>query len=86
MDWGMQAILSAIGISGVWLTGDKNTLGWLVGILYNALWIVYAIFTAQYLFIAVCLVYIWVYARGYLKWRQDAVHRQRLDEAVGEAV
>lgn len=86
MELALQAILSAIGISGVWLTGDKNQIGWLLGIAYNVLWIVYAIFTAQYLFILVCLVYVWVYLRGYMKWRADAIHQQGLDEAVGEAV
>ena len=82
MELALQVVLSAIGISSVWLTGDKNSLGWLVGILYNALWIVYAVFTAQYAFIVVCLVFIWVYARGYVKWRKDAVHQQRSYEAV----
>lgn len=86
MELALQAILSAIGISGVWLTGDKNKIGWLLGIVYNVLWIVYAIFTAQYLFILVCLVYVWVYLRGYMKWRADALHIAGSDEAVGEAV
>lgn len=71
MDLVLQAVLSVIGIVSVWLTGDKKTVGWLVGILYNALWILYAVSTGQYLFIVVCLVYIWVYAVGYMKWNKD---------------
>lgn len=86
MDLALQAILSALGISGVWLTGEKNIVGWLLGILYNVLWIVYAIFTAQYLFIVVCLVYIWVYANAYMKWRKDAVYKPRHAKSVGKAV
>lgn len=68
MELALEAILSVIGISGVWLTGEKNRLGWLLGILYQVLWIIYASFTGQYLFIAVCLVYIWVYAKAHKKW------------------
>jgi len=86
IDWGLQGLLSAIGIAGVWLTGDKKTVGWLLGIVYNALWIVYAIFTGQYLFILVCLVYIWVYLRGYMKWRSDAQNQSGSHETVGAEV
>lgn len=71
MELALEAILSVIGISGVWLTGEKNRLGWLLGILYQVLWIIYACFTGQYLFIAVCLVYIWVYAKANKKWRNE---------------
>lgn len=86
MDLALQAVLSALGISGVWLTGEKNMAGWLLGILYNVLWIVYAIFTAQYLFIVVCLVYIWVYANAYMKWRKDASYKPRHAKPVGKTV
>ncbi len=84
MELALQAVLSVIGISGVWLTGDKNRLGWLLGILYQVLWIVYALFTGQYLFILVCLVYIWVYVSAHRKWGvDDAENQQRSDETVG---
>jgi nicotinamide riboside transporter PnuC len=86
MDLALQAILSMLGISGVWLTGEKNMVGWLLGILYNVLWIVYAIFTAQYLFIVVCLVYIWVYANAYMKWRKDAAYKPRHAKPVGKTI
>lgn len=76
MELALQAILSAIGIFGAYQTGEKKLTGWLLGILYQVLWIVYALFTGQYLFILVCLVYVWVYAQAYRSWRADALHRQ----------
>jgi hypothetical protein len=86
VDLALQAILSAIGVYGAYQTGEMKLTGWLISILYQVLWIVYALFTGQYLFILVCLVYIKVYYKAYRNWRQDAVHRQRSHEAVGETL
>lgn len=86
MELGLQAVLSAIGIYGAYQTGEKKLTGWLLSILYQVLWIVYALFTGQYLFILVCLVYVWVYAKAYKSWREDAIHQQRSDAAVGGTV
>ena len=67
----LEGVLSLIGIVGIWLTGDKNNYGWLLSILYQILWIVYAAVTAQYFFIVVCVAYIIVYIKAFTKWRKD---------------
>lgn len=65
-------LLSAIGISGYYLLAEKkNKWGWAVGVLYNALWILYAIATQQYGFIIVCIFFIIVNARGFYNWKAD---------------
>lgn len=86
MELALQAILSAIGIYGAQQTGEKKLTGWLISILYQVLWIVYALFTGQYLFILVCVVYIKVYYKAYKSWRADAAHQSGPSEAVGEEV
>jgi hypothetical protein len=63
--------LAAIGILGIYLAGNKSPLGWAVSFSAQAMWIVFAIVTAQYGFILSALAYGWVYGRNYLRWRKD---------------
>jgi hypothetical protein len=76
--------LAAIGILGIYLAGNKSPLGWAVSFSAQAMWIVFAIVTAQYGFILSALAYGWVYGRNYLRWRKDttggAHDHQRLHE------
>lgn len=46
-------------------------MGWVVGIGAQSLWLVFAIVTKQYGFIASAVAYGYVYTRNYLKWRID---------------
>jgi hypothetical protein len=64
----MSWLLSAIGIFGYWLLAEKdNKWGWIVGVTYNILWIFYALATHQLGFIAVCVFFVVVNARGFYK-------------------
>lgn len=60
--------LAAVGITGVWITGNKSRWGWLLGVIYQLAWIVYAYLTRQYSFIVVCVVYTFVYVKNFLEW------------------
>lgn len=63
--------LSAIGIFGYFLLGVKHRRsGWLVGVLYNVLWVLYAVATKQWGFIAVCIFFVVINALGYIKWEE----------------
>lgn len=64
-------VLSVIGIAGLLLAGSKYKLGWLLGFGVQALWIIFAIVTAQYGFILSAVVYGVVYARNWLRWRRE---------------
>ena len=61
--------LMAIGVLGVWLAGSNNKLGWALGVLAQLLWIAYALQTKQYGFIVSALVYGFVYARNFYRWK-----------------
>lgn len=67
--WG----LSVIGVAGLLLAGNKKKVGWSLGIGVQALWMTYAIVTHQYGFILGASVYAYVYARNYLKWRNEEI-------------
>jgi hypothetical protein len=65
-----SSILSAIGIIGYYMLAvRKSRQGLTVGIIYNVLWIVYAIFTHQWPFIVICAFFVGVNVLGYYKWK-----------------
>lgn len=65
-------ILTAVGITGIWLAGRKSRVGWAVGLFAQVLWIVYAIATKQWGFIVSSLAYGTVYARNWIRWTREA--------------
>lgn len=64
-------LLALVGITGLFLAGSKNKLGWLIGFSAQILWITYAIATKQYGFIIAACAYGYVYARNYVKWAKE---------------
>lgn len=67
--WWWSWLLTAVGVTGLYLAGSKKRLGWLVGIGAQGLWIAYALATEQYGFLASALAYGAVYVRNARKWR-----------------
>jgi len=63
--------LAAIGILGIYLAGKKNSIGWLIGLSAQVLWIIYAVTTQQWGFIASALAYGSIYAKNWLAWRKE---------------
>ena len=61
--------LASIGILGIYLAGNKSRWGWAIGFSAQALWIIFAIVTAQYGFILSAFAYGIVYGRNWAKWR-----------------
>lgn len=58
-----SVLLSAIGITGIFLAGRPRLawLGWSVGLAAQALWITFALATGQYGFLGSALAYAAVY-------------------------
>ena len=65
-------VLAAIGVTGIFFVGRKTIWGWLVLLLNECLWIVYAVTTKQYGFIFAAIAYGIVYIKSYLLWRREA--------------
>jgi hypothetical protein len=75
-------VLAAVGVVGLLLAGSSNKLGWAIGFGAQVLWIVFAVATEQYGFIASALAYGFVYARNWLRWR--AAERAHTIDEGGE--
>lgn len=60
--------LATVGILGIWLAGRHSLWGWALGVVAQALWIIYALATGQYGFIVSALAYAAIYARNWWKW------------------
>jgi nicotinamide riboside transporter PnuC len=63
--------LAAIGVTGIFFVGRKTIWGWLVLLLNECLWIVYAVTTKQYGFIFAAIAYAVVYIKSFLHWRNE---------------
>jgi nicotinamide riboside transporter PnuC len=64
-------VLAAIGVTGIFFVGRKTIWGWLVLLLNECLWIVYALTTKQYGFIFAAIAYGIVYIKSYMLWRKE---------------
>jgi nicotinamide riboside transporter PnuC len=74
-----SVLLTAVGVLGIWLAGQRNSWGWAVGLGAQVLWIAYAVATRQWGFIGSAAAYGFVYARALYRWRRD----ERAMQAVG---
>jgi hypothetical protein len=64
-------VLAGIGIFGLWLAGRQMATGWLIGMMAQVLWAIYAVATTQYGFLLSCVGYGWVYFKNYRCWRSE---------------
>jgi hypothetical protein len=64
-----SAVLAGFGLVGLWLAGRKDWRGWALGLVDEALWIIYAVQTRQWAFGVSALAYGWVYWRNLRTWR-----------------
>jgi nicotinamide riboside transporter PnuC len=71
-------LLTIIGVTGLWLAGQKNVWGWAVGLAAQPVWIIYALATGQYGFVVSGLAYGGVYAKNFIWW-----WRERSAQATG---
>jgi len=64
-------LLSVVGAAGVILTGKKDWRGWVVGVVSEILWFIYAIITKQYGFIFGCILYTGVFIKNLNSWLKE---------------
>lgn len=61
-------VLTAIGILGFWLAGQKVWWAWYVNIANQILWFAYALITKQYGFILASIFYTIVFGKNAYQW------------------
>jgi hypothetical protein len=64
-------ILAIIGVTGIFFVGRKTVWGWLVLLLNECLWTIYAVQTDQYGFILMSTAYSAIYIKSFIHWRRD---------------
>jgi hypothetical protein len=63
--------LSVASLLGLWITGNKMRVGWLVSLASEGLWFTYALVSRQYGFISMSVVFSAVHIRNWLKWKPE---------------
>lgn len=69
--WWWSWLLMVVGVTGLWLAGRRLWWSWLIGLVSEALWIVYAVVSQQYGFIVFALAYAAVYVRNTIIWYRE---------------
>jgi hypothetical protein len=64
-------ILAVIGVTGIYFVGRKTIWGWIVLLVNECIWILYATATKQYGFIFMALAYAAVYLKSYRLWHKE---------------
>jgi hypothetical protein len=61
-------VLAIVGCIGIFFVGKKTVWGWLVLMLNECLWVIYALTTRQYGFILASVGYGTIYVKSYREW------------------
>lgn len=64
--------LSGVTLYGMWVIGNKDWRGWLVGLVNQALWLVFIIVFEAWGLLPLSAALIGVYSRNLLAWREQA--------------
>ena len=64
-------LLSIISLVTLWLIGNKNKAGFILGLLNQVLWIWYALMLKQYGLLVGVIAYAAIYIRNLIKWSKD---------------
>ena len=64
-------ILSALSLLSLWLMGNKNKLGIVVGLANQLLWVVYALMLKQYGLLIGVIAYTIIHIRNLVKWSKE---------------
>ena len=66
-------ILTLLSVTGLYVAGRNRWEGWLLGLLAQPVWLVYALVTHQYGFLVSVAAFGYVNATNLLSWRRAAV-------------
>lgn len=73
LEIGLPWLLSALTLISLYLAGDRNPMGWLVGLINQALWLVWILLTQTWGLLPMNLTLWLVFTRNYFKWRSGDV-------------
>ena len=62
---------SAGTLLGMWLVGQKKSVGWVVGLVNQALWVTFSIMFEAWGLLPLTAALIVVYSKALIQWRRD---------------
>lgn len=62
---------SAGTLLGMWLVSQKRSVGWIVGLVNQVLWVTFAVVYSAWGLLPLTLALIVIYTRALLRWRED---------------
>lgn len=62
---------SVVTVIGMWLAGNKNVLGWYLGIANQGLWLAFIIAFEAWGLLPLLVTLLFVYGRNVIRWRRD---------------
>lgn len=78
----MKALLpwatSAGTLLGMWLVSQKRSVGWIVGLVNQVLWVTFAVVYGAWGLLPLTVALIVIYSRALFRWRED----ERIVDAV----
>ncbi len=63
--------LSGVTIYGMWLAGEKRSLGWLVGLLNQIPWLIFIIVFRAWGLLPLTVALVVTYTRNLIRWRSE---------------
>jgi hypothetical protein len=73
-------LLAALALFISWQIGRKKAWAWLVAAITQLLWVVYALVTKQYGFVASALAFFVMNWCNYVKWRREEVKAREVQD------
>ena len=64
---------SAGTLLGMWLVGQKKSIGWVVGLVNQVLWVTFAVVFQAWGLLPLTCALIVIYTRALIQWRHDDV-------------
>ena len=75
-------LTSCFTLWGMWLAGNKRSLGWAVGLGNQALWIVFIVAFGAWGLLPLSLALIVTYTRNLIRWRREEAEAHGLTPIV----
>ena len=67
----LSYVLSANSLVSLWLVGNKNKAGFVLGVINQALWVWYALMLKQYGLLIGVIAYTIINIRNLVKWSKE---------------
>lgn len=69
---------SAGTLLGMWLLGQKRSIGWIVGLVNQVLWITFAVMFEAWGLLPLTCALVVIYSRNLARWRREDRHAAEL--------